>query len=134
MVGGGAGLRAVTGDTLDFDLVYFELPAVVEVGLKRGQLYGGLYGGVAMGYNIGCDVTEPDGRTLDCFESSLASEPEALEWSVPIGATVGFDLGKVLLFVDGRYSIGLSRVPRTQVAEFKNRSWQFLVRVGFPIG
>ncbi len=123
-----------TGDSLSFDLVYFELPAMVEVGLKSGKLYGGLYGGIALGYSLTCNVTEPDGRKLGCFESRLVSEPEALEWSVPVGATVGYDLGKVLLFLDGRYSIGLSTVPQSPGPEFKNRSWQFLARVGFPIG
>ena len=39
----------------------------------------------------------------------------------------------MLLFVDGRYSIGLSKVPQVPAAEFKYRSWQFLARVGFPI-
>lgn len=131
---GGAGVNAGTGDALDFDLVYVEFPAMVEVGLKRNKLYGGVYGGIALGYSLTCNVTEPDGRKLGCFESSLVSEPEALELSVPLGATVGFDLGKVLLFLDGRYSLGLSTVPQSPTAEFKNHSWQFLARVGFPVG
>lgn len=130
---GGTGLSATTSLVTAFELGYLELPLTLQVRGKRGNFSAGVYGGATLGFNVSCKVTEAGSTETACTESSAITEPETFELSAPLGVIVGYDVGKVVFYLDGRYSLGLSTIPQRPTAEFKSRTWMLMARVGFPI-
>jgi opacity protein-like surface antigen len=130
---GGIGRSATTSLVTTFELGYLELPLLLQVRGNAGNFSAGAYVGATLGFNISCKVTEAGSTETSCTESSAITEAETFELSAPLGVIVGYNLGKVVLYVDGRYSLGLSTIPERPTAEFKSRTWMLMARVGFPI-
>jgi hypothetical protein len=111
----------------DLTLDYFEIPAVVKLGIPLGALKPSVFAGASLGFNTGCDL---DGG--DCDDAT------STEWAGIFGADVAFYLGGLSLWVDGRYHYGLSEVSDisagAQFDELKNRAWAFQAGLGFPLG
>ena len=61
---------------------------------------------------------------------------QQVDFGVVFGAAVAFPLGSVQLIIDGRYDLGLTNVNDTEGDDesLKNRAWQFMAGVGFPVG
>ena len=131
---GGTGVSATTSLQTTFELGYLELPLVLQVRGNFGRFTAGVYGGGSFGLNVSCKVTEAGSTEMSCAESSAITEASTFEFSIPFGALFGYNLGEVWLYLDGRYSLGLSSVPERPTADFKSRTWMLVGRVGFPIG
>ncbi len=110
----------------DFDLAYLEIPVVAKLGLPLGIAKPSLLGGVSVGFNTECEGLGES----DCEDRISSTELSGL-----LGADVAFDLGSLSLWVDGRYSFGLSDIAdAVDVEELKNRAWTFQAGLGFPLG
>lgn len=110
----------------DLSLSYFEIPAVIKVGVPLGIVKPSLLGGVGLGFNTGCDL-EFDG---DCGE-----DVAGINFAGIFGADVAFYLGGISLWVDGRYHFGLSDISDSvDFDELKTRAWAFQAGLGFPLG
>jgi hypothetical protein len=59
-----------------------------------------------------------------------------VDFGLVFGAGVAFPLGSVQLIIDGRYDLGLSDINDYEgdTESIKNKAWQFMAGVGFPIG
>ena len=112
---GGAGTR----------LNYIELPLTAGVVFPsfRSALRLRIYTGIGVGFRVGCD----SGTAV--FDCDLAKSPE---WAWPVGATAVFRNAGGFIGLDARYSHGLSNAFSTLPAE--NRSWQFRLYLGKPVG
>lgn len=110
-------------DQTRFD--YIEIPLLI--GVSAGLPGGGFlrpYTGIGFGYRFGCG-------------SDLAPDPcetaRRREWSWPSGIQLGWSLREGrFIAVDGRWSLGLSDAFTGSGAV--NRSWQFRLLLGAPVG
>jgi hypothetical protein len=122
-----------------FALDYIEVPLLVGAGFNvgSGSVQPRVFAGPSVGFEIGCDVSGSEGGTsvsLSCSELEL--ETTSVDFGVVFGAAVAFPLGSVQLIIDGRYDLGLTNVNDTEGDDesLKNRAWQFMAGVGFPVG
>lgn len=110
----------------EFSLAYLELPVVAKLGIPLGIAKPSLLGGVSVGFNTECEGL----GVGDCEERVESTEVSGL-----LGADVAFDLGGLSLWVDGRYSFGLSNISdAVDTEELKNRAWTLQAGLGFPLG
>jgi hypothetical protein len=111
-------------------LDYVEIPILVRFGL--GQLY--LMAGPSIGFDIGCEI-EAEGldSSFDCDEAG-ADVFDRSKTDFGLTGVAGFELGigPGSLFVEGRYTHGLSDLDKSDQFKAQNRS--FGVFAGFSIG
>ena len=114
------GVKLDFGDVIDdLSLDYFEIPAVLKLGIPLAVLKPSLFGGVALAFNTSCD-----NAGVDCGD-----EVKSTDWKGVAGADVEIYLGSISLWADGRYGFGLNSVY--EVEDFKNRNWLFQAGIGF---
>ena len=117
---------------IDVDLDYLELPLTVQLVVPLGQEWlWQLYGGIALAFETTCDVSIDPGEKTSCEDSPLGWSFESTEWSIPFGTSFAYRFPRSFVEGDLRYSYGLSSVVKSP--EWKNRSWQFIVRWGFEL-
>jgi len=110
---------------------YLEIPVLFGAAfpLNESALKPMVFAGPAVGINLSCD---DDG--FDCGD-----ETKSTDFSLVFGAGIEYALSSVTLYLDGRYNLGLTNVVDTDEIEVidlsaKNRTWQFMAGVGFPVG
>jgi hypothetical protein len=131
---GGTGVTATAADSIDLRLSYLEIPVVLELGTSFGRrVHGGLYGGIALGFRLSCDLGVNGTTGVSCHDAPMPLDLRSTEWSVPLGATLGLDVGGPVLYLDGRYSISISNVSKGSATSVKSRVWELIMRVGFPL-
>lgn len=125
------------GATLAVD--YIEVPLLIGAGFNvgSGSVQPRVFAGPSVAFEIGCDLSGSEGGTtvsLSCSDIEL--ETKSVDFGVVFGAGLAFPLGSVQLILDGRYDLGLTNVNDTEGDEesLKNRAWQFMAGVGFPVG
>jgi hypothetical protein len=115
-------------ETLAVD--YLEIPVLFGAAfpLSNSSLKPMVFAGPAVGFKLSCDDAG-----FDCGD-----EVESLDFSVVFGGGIQYALSSVNLYLDGRYNLGLTDVAGDDEGGFdisaKNRTWQFMAGVGFPIG
>jgi hypothetical protein len=110
-----------SGQTLELD--YFELAALLKAGLPIPVVQPHVFGG------IGADF-----RVQDNVPSDITFSAKNADWNLIFGADVKFALGKIILYGDGRYAMGLTDVTEASdvVTDMKNRAWIFSAGIGLP--
>jgi hypothetical protein len=110
-----------TGQTLELD--YFELAALLKVGLPIPVVQPHVFGGVGA-----------DFRVQDNVPADITFSSKNTDWNLIFGADVKFVLGKFILYGDGRYAMGLTDVTEASdvVTDMKNRAWIFSAGIGMP--
>ena len=113
--------NAESGQALELD--YFELAGLLKFGLPIPVVQPHLFGG------IGADFRVQDNVPADVTFSSKNTD-----WNLIFGADVKFVLGKIILYGDGRYAMGLTDVTEASdiVQDMKNRAWIFSAGIGLP--
>jgi hypothetical protein len=97
--------------------------------LSNSALKPMVFAGPALGINLSCD---DDG--FDCGD-----EIKSTDFSLVFGGRIEYALSSITLYLDGRYNLGLTDVVDVEETELfdlsaKNRTWQFMAGVGFPVG
>ena len=63
---------------------------------------------------------------------------KSIDFGLVFGAGMSFDVGSVIIGVDGRYGLGLTSIaeddPTYGSAEVKTRGFAFMASIGFPVG
>lgn len=108
----------VTG--LKIELDYVELALLAKAGLPIPAITPHVFGGV------GYDIVVDEQISGDLFEASNS------DWSLIFGADISFKFGSNSLWVDGRYSMGLTEVNEASdvVSDVKNQAWIFSAGLG----
>lgn len=131
---GGSGTTVVGMLAVDMTIRYLELPLILAGTLPLGsKLHGQGYAGVALGIRLTCDAIVESAPRTSCFTSDMAFEPGGSEWSIPVGAAIGIDIGPSRVWLDARYSLGLTNVSNTDVHNSTHRTWEFMLRWAFVL-
>ncbi len=116
------------GSTLAID--YLEVPVLFGAAfpMSNSALKPMVFAGPSIGFQLSCD---DDG--FDCSD-----ELESIDFGLVFGAGIQYALSSVTLFLDGRYDLGLTNAAKGEIEaediSAKNRAWQFMAGVGFPVG
>lgn len=109
---------------------YLEVPLLIGAAfpISNSDLKPMVFAGPSVGFALSCDE---DG--YDCKD-----DIKSVDFGLVFGGGLQYALSSVVLFIDGRYNLGLSNVAETDDEEFdfsaKNRTWQVMAGVGFPVG
>ena len=115
-------------------MAFFEVPLLLNFfGNPTRSVDIGVYGGIAWGLRARCRATPEGEESQPCGRSNIGFDPQTSEWTVPFGVTVGLAVGRARLFLDARYSLGLTNLSRLADTEMKTGTLQFLVRLMGPL-
>jgi hypothetical protein len=124
-----------------YELDYVEIPVLFGAQFGVGQgLTPRIFAGPAVSFEVGCSVSgEAEGvsASVDCGDFGL--ETKSVDFGVVFGAGLGIPVGDFDIIIDGRYDLGLTNIDDTDYefesdSSAKNRAWQFMAGVGFPVG
>jgi hypothetical protein len=119
-------------DDVALKVDYLEVPVLLGAAfpLSNSALKPMVFAGPSVGFKLSCDEAG-----FDCSD-----EVKSVDFALVFGGGIQYALSSVVLFLDGRYNLGLTNVAEVEeiVEEFdfsaKNRTWQFMAGVGFPVG
>ena len=120
-------------DDLSLSANYLEIPLLIGAAfpLSNSALKPMVFAGPSVGFVLSCDE-----EGYDCKD-----EIKSTDFSLVFGGGLEYALSSVVLFLDGRCSLGLSNVAEFEEDEIvdldisaKNRTWQVMAGVGFPVG
>lgn len=118
-------------------LDYLEVPVLLRYDLARpgGGIAPYFFAGPSVGIEVACNLSaEAEGTD---FEEACDEIPGFGTESIDVGATggagVGFPAGPGTLFVEARYTFGLTNIDTRDESETKNRSGAVLVGYGVAL-
>ena len=118
-------------DSETLSLSYFEIPVLFGAAfpLSNSDLKPMVFAGPSVAFKLSCDA-----EGFDCGDSI-----KSFDFALVFGAGIQYSLESISLFLDGRYGLGLADVGDDADLSYfdvaaKNRTWQFMAGVGFPIG
>lgn len=131
--------KGASADSASFDatfkLDYIEFPVLLMANLPVGDTGRlSIFAGPTMGFNMVAEIEGSAGdfsATVDISDSVASSE-----FGLTFGAGLGFNVGSVIVGVDGRYGFGLTTVGDGDLEDedITNEGFAFMASLGFPIG
>lgn len=98
---------------------YFELPAMLKFSLAESSIQPYLLAGPSVGYLLDAETNDDDiGYSSEVMKST--------EMSVSFGAGISFPVWQYSFFIEGRYTLGLTDLPKEGGGDLKNRGIQLL--------
>jgi opacity protein-like surface antigen len=138
-------MKGATGDSASVDVTfkfdYIELPVLLMANIPVGDTGRfSVFGGPTVGYNVAADLEASSGGLS--LSGDLDDAIADFEFGLTFGAGLSFDVGSVIVGVDGRYGLGLTTVADDDFAEefgvedadVTNEGFAFMASIGFPIG
>ena len=111
---------ATTGAKIKLD--YVETAALLKVGLPLPVIQPHVFAGIGADFNTDTSIT---------FANSTLTTKN-VDWTVPLGADVKLAFGKLGVYADARYAVGLTNINEgtAVVKDLKNRAWILSAGVG----
>ena len=109
-------------------LDYLEIPFLVGavIPTDNDRINFNFYTGISFAFKVSCSVEEG-------VVSVSCNDAKSTEWAWPIGLGMGImNASGGMIGIDVRYSLGLSDTFENSVT--RNRSWQFRLFYGVPVG
>lgn len=112
--------NATTGAKIELD--YVEVAALLKVGLPLPVVQPHVFAGIGADFNTDTSII---------FENSTLTTKN-VDWTVPLGVDVRLGFGKLGVYADARYAVGLTEVNEgtAVVQNLKNRAWILSAGVG----
>jgi hypothetical protein len=130
---------------LTFRVNYIEVPLLLKarIPVKSSAMRPSLYVGPVIAFETKCEVEGEGGgitATADCdaisdFGADADIKTKSVDLGIALGGSLAIPAGPVILVGDVRYTLGLTNIDDTGIAEevVKNRVWSFSVGVGMPV-
>jgi len=129
-----------TGLDAQFKTNYFEIPVLVKLQFPLETIRPAVYVGPVVSFETSCKLGLAQGDISADFDRDSpeadVGDRKTTDFGGVFGANLDLFVGPVILTVDGRYQLGLSNLNDDLNApdeSVKNRVWQFMAGVGFPI-
>lgn len=126
------------GAEVTIGLDYIEIPLLfgAEFGVGQG-LTPRVFAGPSVAFEVSCKLSgefEGISASADCSEEEI--ETKSVDFGLVFGAGLGIPVGGFEIIIDGRYDLGLTNINDSDLDDgsVKNRAWQFMAGVGFPVG
>lgn len=129
-----------TGIEAEFKTTYIEIPVLLKARFPMETVRPGVYAGGVVSFESSCKLGLSEGSVsadFDCdSDEADVGERKTTEVGAVFGANLDLFVGPVILTLDGRYQLGLTNLNDDEFADeesVKNRVWQFMAGVGFPL-
>jgi hypothetical protein len=126
-------------------LTYIEVPVLLKANLAPEAMgvKPSLYAGPVFSFESKCEIDGTDGTvavTVDCNQADLFDgmevETKSMDFGGVIGGGIEIPFGSAVVVGDARYTLGFTNINDTPMAmgvKIKNRTWAFLVGMGWPL-
>ncbi|MFO7587652.1 MAG: porin family protein [Gemmatimonadota bacterium] len=128
----------VEGVDATFKLDYFEIPVLfgARFPIANSPIEPRVFAGPAVAFEMSCKIDGEEGGvsvSVDCEDLGL--DTKSVDFGVAFGAGFGYALEKLSIIVDGRYDLGIANIDDSgfDTGDVKNRAWQFMAGVAFPL-
>lgn len=113
--------NATTGVEIALD--YIEVAALLKVGLPIPVIQPHVFAGIGADFNTDTSIT---------YENATLTTKN-VDWTVPLGADIRLTFGKLGVYADARYAVGLTDISEGTAifTDLKNRAWILSAGVGF---
>jgi hypothetical protein len=144
-------MKGASADTADVELSikldYFEVPILLMANLPFGDTgHLSFFGGPTLGFNMKAEAEVSQGDFS--ADVDIGDAISSFEFGLTFGAGIGFDVGSVVLGVDGRYGFGLTTLVDDEAdfdgdgipdfggddVDATNQGFAFMASLGFPLG
>jgi len=106
----GARYTAGTEAELVYAVDYLEVPLLLKVRLGGGATRGALFGGPAVAFRLNGTVTSRDGEEES--STDVSEMLRTVDWGVVFGGGIDVSAGSGVLTLEGRYTLGLSKLGK----------------------
>jgi len=114
-------------------LDYIEIPFLVGALAENDKVKFNFYTGIGLAFKVGCSLDEQEPIAVPLGVSADCDDANSTEWAWPIGIGLAVrNANGGLIGLDTRYSVGLSDTFKGSAV--RNRSWQFRLYYGVPMG
>ena len=112
-------------------LDYIEIPVLAKLNIPIGAVKPNIFVGPAFAFNIVARGTVDVGGTTVVSGSlkDAGADIEAFDFGLVFGGGVDFEVGSVLVTLDGRYTLGLTEVVKD--VDIKNGVASIMAGIGF---
>jgi len=109
---------------------YIEVPAMLKFAFGSGDTKPYVMAGPTVGYLLSAKVKDPDG------EQDIKDDVKNIDFGLAFGGGVSLPMGNNTVFVEGRYSLGLSDLndDPTDDIKIKSKGIQIMAGITFPLG
>ncbi len=120
-------------------LSYLEVPAMLKLAMSTGAANSYLMAGPVIGFRLSAKQTgsiSASGFNLEVDED-FKDQTKSLDFGVGFGAGVSFPAGKSEIFVQGRYTLGLTDIndnPEDGESTIKTSGVQVMAGITLPVG
>ncbi|MEX1183280.1 MAG: porin family protein [Gemmatimonadota bacterium] len=123
-----------TAPMVRVDLDYIEVPVMLRIDIepipREVTLYA--YAGPVAGLNTSCEVTDSGATRHGCDNGGFSLGVRTFDWSMMGGGGLGFRVGGITAFMDGRLEVGLATIDDAAV-DWRRTNRALLVTAGISI-
>lgn len=131
-------------ETFAYKLGYLELPALLKIDFGKSSVRPYLLAGPTIGFNLSSKLNYSVPSISQEIDAKDITESSDL--GLTFGAGASFPAGANVIFVEGRYALGLSDVAKEGTLTFmgedlvsgdadaKTRGFQLMAGISFPLG
>lgn len=120
---------------IEYKTAYLEIPVMLKYTFATGKINPYVIAGPSIGYNLSAKVkASGDGESLEEDEKDYF---KSFDFSVGFGAGVNVPMGNNTIFVEARYTLGLTNIsddPYFPEKDIKTRGIQIFAGITFPLG
>jgi hypothetical protein len=125
------------GYEAQFKVNYIQIPVLVKAQFPSGSIRPAVYAGPVVSFESSCKFgvsAEGQSAEADCDEAG-AGDRTSTDFGGAFGANLDWFVGPVVVTFDARYLLGLTNLNDDPDSDesVKNRVWQFMAGVGFPL-
>ena len=116
------GAKNATTD-VEIALDYVEVAVLLKLGLPIPTVQPHVFAGIGADFNMDTSIT---------YENATLTTKN-VDWTVPIGADIRLAFGKLGVYADARYAVGLTDISEGTAifTDLKNRAWILSAGVGW---
>lgn len=119
----------------DAKIAYIELPLMLKYAFGSGGVRPYIMAGPTIGFNVSAKI-KSEGDDIS-VELDFKDQVKSMDFGLAFGAGLSFPMGKLALFVEGRYGLGLmdiSDVDELSDGTIKTKGIQIFTGISMPLG
>jgi len=122
------------GVDIEVKLAYLEVPLMLKYAFGTSGTKPYVIAGPTIGFNLSAKVKGSEGGVS--AEIDVKDDIKSIDFGLAFGGGVSLPMGNNTIFVEGRYSLGLSDIndDSSDDTEIKTKGIQIMAGITFPLG